>query len=815
VARSAGRRGRFLALLLVPVLAGCAGQASAPSGPAPAAARAASAEQALLPVRYDAATGRVFLTVRQPGEDLLYLNTLAGGLGTTSPLLDRGQVGTEAVVRFERHGARVLLIRQNTSHRALTDDEALRRSVEESFPRSVLASFPIQREEGGALVVDATDFFLSDVYDVIGSIRGAGLGTVRLDRDRSFIDAAFTRSFPRNAEIRATLSYAADAPHAELRRHAPDGRTLALQQHHSFVALPTPAMQPREFHPQAGVFANVFFDFAQNFDADYRRRQLVRWRLVPRDTAAYLRGELSEPVEPIVYYLDPAIPEPYRSAFREGGRWWTRVFEAAGFRDAFRIEELPAGVDPMDARVNTIAWVHRRERGPSVGPSYRDPRTGEIIKTAVRMDSYRSLVNHDIYMGLVPAAGSGGLQASAEEFAMARRRQHMAHEIGHTLGLAHNFIAATQERASVMDYPVALVRLDAQGRIDIADAYRPSGGAHDTLAIRYAYTWFPTPEAEADGLEAILREARERGLRFVGDRDAPARGSLPGATQWVEGDDMLQALERTLAVRRVLIDRFDERAALPGEPMAVLNRRFAHVYLHHRSALQGTTKYVGGMDFGYAVRGDGMDPTRILPAAEQRRALGLVLGALEPAQLRIPDRVAALIPPSPFGWDGSEQLIASPAGTAFDPLAAAHSLAQEVVDGLLHPERAARLVSFHARDRGNPSLDEVLGTLVQATWGAKPGGAADAALRRVAQRAVVDGLLDLAGSPAATPEVRAVTELHLTRLEERLGEGRGASPAAEDRAHRAAARHDIRRYFEGRDERERRPRPDTIPLPWP
>jgi hypothetical protein len=802
------RRANGAALVAVLLVAGCAAPA-ARSAAAPAAARAADTAEHLLPVRYDAATGRALLSVR-PGEDLLYLNTLAGGLGTTSPLLDRGQVGDQAIVRFERHGGRVLLIRQNTTHRALSGDAALRRSVEESFPRSVIAAFPVQRQEGERLVVDATDFLLSDVYDVIGRVRAAGLGTLRLDRDRSFVDADRTRSFAGNTEVRATLTFAADAPHAELRRHAPDGRSVSLELHHSFLALPEPAMPPREFHPQAGIFANQFFDFAQPFDADYRRRQLVRWRLEPSDTAAYLRGELVEPVRPIVYHLDPAIPEPYRSAFREGGLWWNEVFEAAGFRNAFRIEDLPADADPMDARYNVIAWVHRSERGPSVGPSYRDPRSGEILKTVVRMDSHRSLVNHDIYMGLAPAAGPGGLELSAEEFAMARRRQHTAHEIGHTLGLAHNFIAATQGRSSVMDYPVALVRLDGD-RLDVSEAYRPSGGAHDTLAIRYAYTWFPDSAAEAAGLERILDEARARGLRFVGDRDAPAAGSIPGATQWVEGDDMLAALERTLAVRELLVARFDERAALHGEPLAVLNRRFAHVYLHHRAALQGATKYVGGMEFEYAVRGDGLQPTRVVEPAMQRAALRMVLGTLEPRHLRIPARVAALIPPPAFGWDASDRLVASPAGPAFDALAAAHSLAQETLDGLLHPERVARVATFHARDAANPSLDELLDAVVGATWGAS-GTGADAPLRRVTQRAALDAMLDLAGSPAATADVRAAVEARLERLDATLAARAGT---AADRAHHATARRDIRRYLEGNDDRERRPRPAPIPLPWP
>jgi hypothetical protein len=370
----------------------------------------------------------------------------------------------------------------------------------------------------------------------------------------------------------------------------------------------------------------------------------------------------------------------------------------------------------------------------------------------------------------------------------------------------------------VMDYPVALVRLDGEGRIDVSDAYRASGGAHDTLAVRYAYTWFPDARSEAAGLRAILREGEARGLRFVTGGHAAAGGSDPAATQWVEGPDMLEALARAMAVRRVLVDRFDERAAAPGEPLAVLNRRFAHVYLHHRPALTGATKYLGGMEFDYALRGGAGAPTRVLPPEAQRRALRMVLESLQPAELRIPDRVAALIPPVPFGYDGDLTLIPSAAGTAFDALGAAHALAQEIVDGVLHPERAARLVAFHARDAANPSLDEVVGALVGATWG--PPGAApsrdaggDAVLRRVAQRAVLDGLLDLAGSPAAAAEVRAVTEHHLHLLRERLGRSPGGT--AEERGHRAAARRDLDRYFDGRDDPARRPRPAPIPLPWP
>ncbi|TVP76803.1 MAG: DUF5117 domain-containing protein [Gemmatimonadales bacterium] len=790
-----------LAVLLVPALGTGAPEAQAQEAP-------------FLPLVVDQDENQVLMEIPadRMDQDFLYMNTLATGLGQTSPLLDRGQVGMQAVVRLERRGQRVLMVRDNWGVRAPGTDPLQEQAVAESFPRSVVASFPIREEEGGQLVVDATSFFYSDVFGV-----GARLpGNYSIDRSRSWIDEDGSGNFPLNSELRVVLTYTAGSGAGPVNQVSPDGSAPVFEQHHSLVALPEDdGFRPRAFDPRAGLFGTSFLDFSQGIDGTYRNAYTNRWRLIPSDPEAYARGELVEPVEPIVFYMDPAIPEPYRTAFMEGGLWWNGIFEAAGFRDAFRLEELPEGANPLDARYNVIYWVHRRDPGPSVGPSFRDPRTGEILKTVVRMDSHRSLVDYNIWRGFIPAAGGADqLNMSAEDFTMIRRRQHTAHEIGHTLGLAHNFISASQGRASVMDYPAPLVSLDAQGNLDLSDSYRDEGGAWDSLSVRYAYTWFETEEEEAEGLARIMEDGLDEGLRFITGGHAGQAGSIPAATQWIEGATMMEATERTMAVRELLVDRFDETAIEPGEPMSMLNMRFAHVYLHHRYALEGLVKYVGGMEFSYALRGDGQVPAQPIPAAEQRRALTMVLGALEPEQLRIPDRVNDLIPPQPYGSDGSERWIGTAAGTAFDPISLAGGLATEIVSNLLHPQRAHRLAIFHSRDADMPSLHEVLETLVEFAW-AGPASPApgDRALQRVVERVVLDQVMDLASDGRATPEVRAAAAHHVTAMGDLLDGREGTTP--EDRAHVATARRDIDRFLEGRDDPGSRPRYPVVPLPWP
>lgn len=774
------------------------------------------------PLYWDAAKGRLLLEIPagRLGQDFLYLPSLATGLGDAGIGIDRGTIGREQIARFERVGPKLLLVLQNMAYRAVGDTGALARSVRESFPLSTLAALDVLAEEAGRLLVDVTAFTVSDLSDVRGALRGSDQGTFQIDRDRSTIYLPRTRGFPRNTEIETSLTFTSDQPGPSIQSHAPEGRAITVRQHLSLVQLPEPGFRPRRFDPRIGLFTVSYYDFAQPFDQDYVRRYAIRHRLIKQNPGA----ALSEPVQPIVYYLDAAVPEPYRTAFRQGAMWWNTVFEAAGFKNAFRIEDMPPDMDPMDARYNVIQWVHRTDPDYSIGPEYSDPRTGEIIKAAVRMESHRSVVDYDWYAGTEPARDGreeeDPLEAdeamgdwiasldptvSALDFAMARRRQHAAHEVGHTLGLAHNFIAAADGRASVMAYPAPLIKL-TNGYIDLSDAYRNGPGAYDSLAIRWAYAEFPS-DREDSALDAIAREGMARGLRFITNPDEGADNSYPEGTTWVNGSDAVEELARVRAVRDTLMARFDERAIRPGEPMALLNRRFATVYLHHRFTIGAAIKAVGGMEYRYGVRGDSLPVTRLIPGPRQRRALELLLDAIQPAALAIPEPVLADLAPTPHGYDGDARGFRSPGAPAFNQQEAARTLATQVVRGLLSANRTARVIAFADRDPSLPTLSDVIDRMIARTWSA-PASATHAALQRVSQRAVADGLLGLAGDADAVVQARADAEAGLRRIA-RLA----AVPAAdaEARAHRALVAADIERFLLRRDPGT----PRTPPVPAP
>ncbi len=787
-----------------------------------------------VPLYWDAATGKLFMELSRFNQEFLYQVSLQTGVGSNPIGLDRGQLGATHVVFFERIGPKVLMVQPNYGYRAITDNEAERRAVEESFARSVLWGFRVEAVEGDRVLVDATQFFLRDAHGVSDRLRQTRQGQYRFDESRSAFYLPRTRGFPKNTEIETLLTLTSDGdPGPLVRGTVPTAQAVTVRQHHSLVELPDNGYKPRELDPRVGVFGIDFYDYASPLNEQIEKRWIVRHRLEKRDAAAVS----SEPVKPIIYYVDNGTPEPIRSALIEGASWWNQAFEAAGFKNAFQVRVLPADADPMDVRYNMINWVHRSTRGWAYGSTVVDPRTGEVIKGNVTLDSLRARQDFLIATGLVPQYRQGsfssamgdacefaalpdmeylaGLDAStdATEMSIARIRQLSAHEVGHTLGLAHNFAASTYGRASVMDYPAPTTRI-TNGRVDLSNAYDRGIGVYDKFAITYAYAEFADGANEAAELERIIQAGLAAGMLFISDRDArPAGAAHPLANLWDNGADPVARLRHEMDVRRIALDQFGLANIPEGTPLAQLEAKLLPLYLHHRYQLQAAVKSVGGVYYSYAVRTrSGPSPARVnevVPAAVQRAALDAVLDTIELDQLQIPERILDLIPPRAFGYEGgTTELFDKRTDPVFDPIGAATIAADLAISALVQHERAARLVEFHARNRANPGFQEVVDQLVARTWKrAAPKGEYQAAISRAVQSLTVTRLMDLAANAEASTEVRAIATDALRRLAASLK----LPSAAIAGTHARAVRDDIERFLTRPDA----PRKQTTPQPRP
>jgi hypothetical protein len=758
-----------------------------------------------LPLYWDVRTGTLWLEIARLGEELLYYSSLPTGIGSNDIGLDRGQLGPRQLVRFERVGTKILLVQPNFGYRAESDNPAERRAVEEAFAVSVLHGFEVAAQTGETVLVDATGFVLRDAHDVVGTLRRSGQGAFALDPTRSALHLARTRGFPDNTEIEATLTFALQdgEPGAWLRSVAPAPGSVTVRQHHSFVRLAPSEYRARRNDPRSGFFGIRYLDYAAPLGEPIERRFIVRHRLSKRDPEA----ETSEAVEPIVYYLDPGAPEPVRSALLDGARWWTEAFEAAGYRDAFRVEMLPDGADPMDVRYNVIQWVHRATRGWSYGDAVIDPRTGEILNGHVSLGSLRARQDYLIAEGLLAPYEQGDERPAAlAETALARIRQLSAHEVGHTLGLAHNYVASAQGaagRASVMDYPHPLARLRPDGTIDLSAAYDTGVGEWDRVAIAYGYQDFPAGTDEDVALAKIVEGARANGLTFLSDKDArPRGGAHPQAHLWDNAVDPAAELERVMDVRRAALERFGEGAIRGGRPLATLEEVLVPLYLHHRYQTEAAVKLVGGIDYVYAMRGDGQEPLRPVAREDQERALEAVLRTLRPEELAIPDRVLERLPPRPAQVDSHRELFPRYTGPAFDPVAPAEAAADLSVSLLLEPERAARLVTQHALDPRLPGLDEVLARLVDATFDSDAPSGYEAEIAGAVQWVVVQRLQELAGG-APMPRARAIAELRLRALRDKV-DSLATGPAVEAGWYRYLAT-EIGRFLDRRMPADPRP----------
>ncbi|HLM24969.1 MAG TPA: zinc-dependent metalloprotease [Pyrinomonadaceae bacterium] len=715
-----------------------------------------------LPFYWDAKAGKIWLEIDKWNTEFLYVESLPAGIGSNDIGLDRGQLGNSAIVRFDRTGPRVLLVAPNYGYRATTNNPDERLAVRDAFAESTLWGFDVAAEEGSRVLVDATNFYLRDVHRVTNTLQREQQGTYKFEPTRSAFYLPNTKNFPQNTEVETTLTFTGEPAGQFVREVVPVPEAITVRQRHSFVQLPPAGFKPRVFDPRAGYFGIDYMDFATPIEEPITKRFIARHRLQKKDPNA----RISEPVRPIVYYVDRGAPEPVRSALLEGARWWSQAFEALGYKDAFRVEIMPADVDPMDVRYNVIQWVHRSTRGWSYGSSLVDPRTGEIIQGRVSLGSLRDRQDFLIAEGLLaPYDKTTTASPKLMEMVLARLRQLSAHEVGHTLGLQHNYAASPVNRASVMDYPAPRAKLGADGIPDLSDAYAKGIGEWDKVAIAYGYQDFTPGTDETQALDRTLSEAFARGLMYLTDQDArPASSSSSVAHLWDNGANVIDELSNVMKVRAAALRRFGENNIREGAPIATIEDVLVPIYMYHRYQVEAAAKVIGGQDYTFSLKGKGDRNPQIVPPEEQRRALAIVLDTLKPDTLAVPEALLRLIPPRPSGYPRTREDFRIRTQPVFDALAPAEAVADHISGFLLNQERAARLVQFHARDQRNPGLAEVIDKILAATWKAPvaPGYAGE--IQHTVDMVILSDLMSLASGDRASNQARAIASWKLEQL---------------------------------------------------
>ncbi|MBX9782656.1 MAG: zinc-dependent metalloprotease [Chitinophagaceae bacterium] len=711
---------------------------------------------------WDENSGKLWLEINKTETEFLYCTSMPAAIGSNDIGLDRALPGDERIVKFTKVGRKLLLIQPNYAYRALSNDAAEKQAVEQSFAQSALWGFTVEAESNGAYLVDATDFFLRDAMKVSNTLRRMRQGNYQLDKSRSVTYLPRCKNFPLNSELEVTLTFVNNDGEVGnyLQSVTPSAEAVTIRIHHSLVQLPDNGYKPRLFDTRSSFIATSFYDYASPVSEPVEKYYAIRHRLQKKDPDA----AMSEPVKPIIYYLDNGTPEPIRSALLEGAGWWNQAFEAAGYKNAFRVKVLPDSADPMDIRYNMINWVHRSTRGWSYGNSVVDPRTGEIIKGQVTLGSLRVRQDYLIFSALLsPYANGIPPNDPMLKAALARLKQLSAHEVGHTLGLMHNYASSVNNRASVMDYPHPLIRLNANGEMDFSNVYDNKIGEWDKVSITWGYQDFAEGVNETSTLNSILTEATKKGLQYISDRDARAPGGLhPQAHLWDNGANATDELKEVMQVRAKALQNFGENNIRPGMPLALLEDALVPVYFYHRYQLEAVSKLVGGMYYTYALRGDGQIITKMLGKTEQLNALNALIDCIDPKQLIIPEKIAALIPPRPSGYNTTRELFRKRTGLSFDILSPAETGADVPFSFLFNSERLNRMQQQQVS--GGLGVDEMITVLINQTWKATRRNRMEALIQQQTEQVLLTYLLAASVDENNSYGVRGVLQKQLTEL---------------------------------------------------
>lgn len=713
------------------------------------------------PFYYDEKTGKIYLEIDKLNEEFLYFGSLSNGIGNG---IERGQ-SSSFIVKFVKMGAKIMLVEPNYDYRAVNGNADEKKAVDNAFAKSIIWGFAAAAIEGKKVLIDFTPFLIRDSQKIgerlssrgfqgpgaamTGASTAGGGGTFKMDESRSAVDMGNTKNFPKNTEFEATITFTGGS--AGTRGGlAPDANAITANMHQAFIELPDRKYKGRKFDPRSGFNPFSYMDFSAPMTEPVVKRFTRRHRLEKKNPNA----AVSEAVEPIVYYIDRGAPAKIKKALIEGGAWWNQAFEAAGFKDAFQVKELPEGVDPMDIRYNVVNWINRSgsPRAFSYGSSYIDPRTGEIIKGVVTLGADRHRQDYLIAEGLLqPYTDGKPVPEKMEQMALARIRQLSAHEIGHTLGLYHNFTSSTKDRASVMDYPFPRAVLKNDGTIEVSDAYAKGIGSWDKRAIMWGYSEFPKNTDENAALDKIMNETLKQGHIFIPDIGGYVH---PLSHQWDDGTDPVAQLNNLMKIRRHVLDTFSEKAIQKDAPMATLQEVLVPMYLFHRYQIEAVSKYIGGLYFTHALKNDGQTITEMVEPAEQWKAFDALMTTISPDALALSENLIKKIPPRPVGYPAGMETFSGHTGPTFDPIAAAESAASTTLSYLLNSERAVRLVEYEARDAKQPGLMPVLDKIIAQTWKAPSVPGYKGELQTLVRNLTTKYLLQLAADNSASETVR-------------------------------------------------------------